>query len=164
MSPDPDSEPGRAKFGCEIRPARRPGECAQAPEVISSRLSRTTLEVVAFLHHGAQGVLGDRATKVRLAEKVEGAHPVDGLGDPGRLGQVELAQPVDGGYHLASQRLGHAGRPYQHDLHLAFGGRVADPVVQAAPLQRVVQLAGAVRGEHDERRALGPDRADLRDR
>jgi hypothetical protein len=37
-------------------------------------------------------------------------------------------------------------------------------VVQAATLERVGQLAGPVRGEHDHRRPLGPDRAELGDR
>ena len=76
-------------------------------------------------------------------------------GDAGRLGQVELTQPVDGGHHLVCQRLGHPGLPDEHDLHLALGGRVADPVVQAAPLQRVVQLAGAVGGQDHDRALLG---------
>ena len=41
------------------------------------------------------------------------------------------------------------------DLDLALGRRVADPVVEAAALQRVVQFARAVRGEDHQRRALG---------
>ncbi len=39
-----------------------------------------------------------------------------------------------------------------------------DPVVEAAPLQRVVDVAGAVRGEDDDRRALRAEHADFRDR
>ena len=41
---------------------------------------------------------------------------------------------------------------------------MVDPVVEAAPLERVVQLAGAVGGEHDDRRHGGADGAELRDR
>jgi hypothetical protein len=41
---------------------------------------------------------------------------------------------------------------------------VPDPVVEAAPLERVVQVAGAVRGEHDDRRVCRGDRPALRDR
>jgi len=37
-------------------------------------------------------------------------------------------------------------------------------MVEAAPLQRVVYLAGPVRGENDQRRCLGADRPDLGDR
>ena len=103
------------------------------------------------------------ASEAGLAEEVEGAGPVDGLGDARRLGEVKLAQPVDRSDYLAGQRLGYPGLPDEHDLHLALGCRVADPVVQAAPLQRVVQLTGAVGGEHHQRRALRLDRADLGD-
>ena len=42
--------------------------------------------------------------------------------------------------------------------------RVVDPVVEAPALEGVVQLAGAVGGQHHDRRLLGRDRADLRDR
>src|SRR5215469_7318426 len=61
------------------------------------------VEVVAFLHHGTERVLrqlGVQLGRSGPAEEVEGARPVDRLGDAGRLGQVELTQPVDGGYHL----------------------------------------------------------------
>src|SRR5580658_5813491 len=85
------------------------------------------IEVVAFLHHGTERVLGIRLVQVGGAEEVQGLHPVDGLGDPGRLGQVELAQPIDRRDHLAGQHLGHPGLAYQDDLHLALGGRVPDP-------------------------------------
>ena len=40
---------------------------------------------------------------------------------------------------------------------------VVDPVVETAPLQRVVELAGPVGGEHHDRRGGGPDRAQLGD-
>ena len=51
-----------------------------------------------------------------------------------------------------------------HDLHLALRSRVVDPVVEAAALDRVVQVARAVRGQHDDRRVRGADRAELGDR
>ncbi len=41
---------------------------------------------------------------------------------------------------------------------------VPDPVVEAAALERVVQVAGAVRGQHHPRPARGADGADLGDR
>ena len=50
-----------------------------------------------------------------------------------------------------------------HDLQLARRGRIADPMVEAAPLERVVDLAGAVRGDDHDRRLRGLDRAELRD-
>ena len=44
------------------------------------------------------------------------------------------------------------------------GRRVVDPVVQAAALDRVVQVARAVGGQHDHRRVRRADRAELGDR
>ena len=38
---------------------------------------------------------------------------------------------------------------------------MVDPVVEAAALQRVVHVAGAVRRDHDERRHVGAERAEL---
>jgi hypothetical protein len=121
------------------------------------------LEVVPVLDHGAERVLRVTGVQVCLAEEVESPGPVDGFRHPRRLGQVELAKPLDGSDDLAGQRRGDAGFPDQDDLDLAFGGRVADPVVEATPLQRVVQLPGPVGGEHHDRRALRLDRADLGD-
>jgi len=63
--------------------------------------------------------------------------------------------------HALGHRLGHAGQPRADDLGLALGGRVIDPVVEAAALERVMQLARAVRRQHDERAAPRDDRAEL---
>src|SRR6185369_7805782 len=119
-------------------------------------------QVVVVLDHRAQGVLHRRGVQLGRPEHIEGAYPVDGLGYARRLGQLERAQPVDRRDHLAGQRLGRLRSPDHDDLDLALGARVADPVVDAAPLQRVVQLAGAVGGEHHQRWRVGPDGPDLR--
>jgi hypothetical protein len=50
------------------------------------------------------------------------------------------------------------------DLDLARDVRMVEPQVEAAALERVVHLAGAVRGEHDDRRDGGPHLAQLGDR
>ena len=47
---------------------------------------------------------------------------------------------------------------------LALDVREVDPVVEAAALERVVQLAGAVRRDDDGRRNLGRDRPQLGNR
>ena len=81
---------------------------------------------------------------------------------PGHLGQVGLAQAVDEADDLAGEPLGRLGHAGEDDLELLLGRRVVDPVVEAAALQRVVDLARPVRGEDHPRRPLGLDRADLR--
>src|ERR1700743_2975485 len=54
------------------------------------------VEVVAVLDARPERVTGGAAGQVGLAEHAERANPVDRLGDARRLGQVKLAQPVDG--------------------------------------------------------------------
>ncbi len=44
------------------------------------------------------------------------------------------------------------------------GPGVVDPVVEASTLERIVEVAGAVRRQHDDRRVLGALRAELGDR
>src|SRR3954447_6862531 len=104
------------------------------------------LEVVTVLDDGAEGVWHGIVVEVVGADDAEGVDPVDGLGDPGRLGELHRAEPVDRGDHGLGEGLRDARRPHQNDLDLTLGAREADPVVEAAPLQRVVQLAGAVGG------------------
>ena len=58
----------------------------------------------------------------------------------------------------------HPRQAHTDYLRLALRCRVVDPVVEAAALERVVQLAGAVRGHDDERATLRRDRPQLRDR
>ena len=100
------------------------------------------------------------------AEVVQRARPVEGLGDAraasaGRRGRAAAGRPTT--TWRRSVR-GDLRGPRADDLDLALEARVVDPVVEAAPLQRVVQLAGAVGGEHDDRRGRGPHGAELGDR
>ena len=46
-------------------------------------------------------------------------------------------------------------------LDLALEVGVLDPVVQAATLQRIVHIAGAVRGQHHDRRSRGREPAEF---
>ncbi len=55
-------------------------------------------------------------------------------------------------------------QPRAHDRQLALQVRVLDPVIQAAPLERLVQVARAVGRDDHDRRRLGLVDADLRDR
>src|SRR5215470_6762631 len=143
MSPVPTASPAarssREKFSMTETSGAGSGTGSDLFDVVPHQV-----QVVAFLDHGAERVIGGLEVEPGRAEEVERAHPVDRLGDPGRLGEVKLPQAVDGRHDLSGQRLGHTGLPDEYDLHLALGCRVADPVVQAASLQRVVQLAGPV--------------------
>ena len=113
--------------------------------------------VLAVLEHRAERGVDRRVSSSSVAPSAaERLRPVDRLGDAGRLVQVESAQRLDRGRHLAGERLVDVGHAQAHDRDLAVEVGVLDPVVQAAPLQRVVHVAGAVRREHDDRRRGRP--------
>src|SRR6185437_2628292 len=95
----------------------------------------------------------------------QGVGPVDGLGDARQLEEiVGRAQLLDESHDLPRELLGRTRRLYPQDLELALGGGVVDPEIEAAALQRVMDLARAVGGDDDDRRLLGLDHAQLRDR
>ena len=78
--------------------------------------------------------------------------------------RARVAQQGDRAAHAISDRLRHAREPGAHDLGLPLARRVVDPVVEAASLERVVQLARAVGRDDDQRPAGGAHRAELGDR
>ena len=91
-------------------------------------------------------------------------NPPDRLGDPGCLLHVERAKTGDGGGDLIGERRSCRRHVHPDDLAGAGGTWVVDPVIEAATLQRIVEVAGAVRGQHDDRWILGALRAELGDR
>jgi hypothetical protein len=82
-----------------------------------------------------------------LLSSVAAWRPFHRFGDTGRLGQRLGAQAADRGHHLARGVLRHGRGPHHHDLRLKLGRRIVDPVIDAAPAQRLVQFAGAVGGQ-----------------
>ena len=106
-------------------------------------------------------VAGSSAT---ASSSVERGRPVERLGDARRLEQVLLAQRLHEMHDLLRQALADARHLGAHDRELALGVGIADPVIEAAALQRVVDLARAVRGDDDDRRMRRLHRAELGDR
>ena len=80
---------------------------------------------------------------------------------PGTLNSSSLRSAWTKATTSRDSRAGASGHLAPHDLQLALGVRIVDPVIEAAPLQRVVDLAGAVGGDDDDRRLLRLDRAEL---
>ena len=93
------------------------------------------------------------------AEHGQRPGPVDGLGDRGRLAQLEVAQSADDLDEPRRQRLGEPGLLGADDLQLALGLGVVEEQVQAAALQRGREVTGVVRGQHHVGQLLGADRA-----
>src|SRR5215831_7865440 len=121
------------------------------------------LQVFGVLEHRTGGLARGGAIEAGRPEHVQRPGPADGLGDAGWLGQVEAAQLSHPPGHLAGQDLRGGGHPAADDRRDPRGVRVVDPVVEAAPLQRVVQVTGPVRGQHDDRAEPGPAGAEFRD-
>ena len=178
---------GRSSVSASAKRAERsgvtgtPASCSRRPKAATSggRSSSTVSSrhtqalqprgaddvlVLAVLEHRAERAVDRAASSVVDAEQLERRQPVDRLGDPGRLLHVAVAHPRDRGHDLHRERLRRALHAAAHDLDLALGRRVVDPLVQAAALDRVVQVARAVGGQDDHRRVRRADRAELGDR
>ena len=78
------------------------------------------LQVLPLLEHGAERDVGRVDGQVGLAQQFEGARPVDRLGHPGWLGQLQLTQPVHGGDDAPGQLGSHSRITERDDLDLAL--------------------------------------------
>src|SRR5262249_21637778 len=106
-------------------------------------------EVVVVLDDGPERDVDRVALEARRTQERERSGPFDRLGDARALHEVEHPDPLDRSRD-ATRKLGrNTGRPHGEDLDLAVDRGIVDPVVEAAPFEGVVQLTGAVRGEHD---------------
>ena len=103
--------------------------------------------VLAVLEDRAERRLDGPFVDLRDTERGEGLRPVDGLGDAGRLVELEVAQRLDRSRDLPRELLTDVRGAHAQDRELALEVGMTDPVVQAAALQRVVDVACAVRGE-----------------
>src|SRR5215469_5335392 len=106
MSPEPTATP--AARSSRPKSVSRPtkGDADAVRSATGSDLverGRDEFEVIAFLDDGAQGVRGGGRVEVGGAQEVQDSRPVDRLGDPRRLGEVKLAQPIDRRHHLPGQ-------------------------------------------------------------
>ena len=117
------------------------------------------LDVLAHLERDAE-----RALEPVVVEREQRLGPGDRLPHAGQLVEILPAEARDGGADAPGHGLGHVGRARVDDLALALRARVVDPVVEAAALEGVVELARAVRREHDHGPAAGHHRAQLGDR
>src|SRR5690242_8283172 len=118
-------------------------------EQAEQRLVANREQVLVVLEHRAERLLDHLRVELLPAERGERARPVDRLGDARRLREVEPAEPAHERGRLRREPLGYAGDAQPHDVDLALEARVPDPVVEAATLERVVQLPRSVRGEDD---------------
>ena len=83
---------------------------------------------------------------------------------PGGFARSSARRPAHERRRLLREPLRDPGHAQPHDLDLALDRRMPDPVEERAPLERVVQLARAVRGEDHGRLPPRADGAELGDR
>ena len=122
------------------------------------------LVVLAVLHDGAERVCHHPLVELGRPEATQRRRPVDRLGDARRLVERQPAQRLDGAGDLACELGIDAGHTQLDDRDFALESRMLDPVVQAAPLERVVDVAGAVRSEDHDWWLFGREHPHLRDR
>jgi hypothetical protein len=158
--------PGFARLGFEGRAhprvthaSSRRGLCLA--HQLRRDVGRDRTDVVLILEQRAKRVGDGLRIERDPVERHQGFGPVERLGDSGRLEQVQRAQPLGERDDLARQRLGHRRALAPDDRELAHRIGKVDPVIQAAPLDRVVDLARAVRRDDDDRRRLRPQGAEF---
>ncbi len=124
-----------------------------------TRCSDNPLDVLTHLERHAEGLL-----EVGVVQGQQRPCPVDRLPHARQLVELLAAQPSHGRADSAGDLVRHTGHPRSNDLGLAPAVRVLDPVIEAAALERVVELARAVGGDHHQRPAASGNGAELRDR
>src|SRR5271156_1888214 len=113
-------------------------------------------------HHAAQGFLDRLHVQPLFSQSHRGLRAIQSFRHAGRLDQIQLAHGVNEADHLLAQLLRDPRQPSAHYFHLFFKAGIVNPVIKAAPLQRVAQFPRAVRGQDHVRHIFGLDGAHLR--
>ena len=158
-------QPGVAELTDEpVQQVEHDVTSAERRQALDRQLFGRLGDVGLVLEQDVQGLLGDLLVDRLDVEQHQRARPVERLRHARRLLEVELADRADDAGDLVGEVVGDARHLGEHDLLLALERRVVDVEVEAAPLQRLGQLAGVVRRQEHERDLLGDDRAQLGDR
>ena len=143
-----------------------PGPAAADPAVgVLQRphLGQRGADVLLVLEDHRDGPREQRRVQGFGVEDSQGPGPVDGLGDAGRLAQVQGAQLVQHVHQPFDQGAGQPGLLALDDVELSLAAGVLQRQVQAASFQRRRQVAGVVAGQQDVRLGARKEGADLRD-
>src|SRR3954454_12032327 len=141
------SKPSGPRSGSfPYRPVRLAGGRDATAQLHSHTLGHH-VEVGAVLDDDRHRLLKHRLVDVVGTEQDQSARPVDRLSDRRWLLQVELTDHVDDLHQPPAQCLRKGGGVQPHDLELTLDVGVVEPQVEAAPLERLGQLAHVVRRE-----------------
>ena len=109
------------------------------------------LREAALVRQQALEVGPDRGrVELDAVELDDGARPRDHLAEPRHRGEIGAPHALDEGGDVVAQPLLDPRQAGAQDRLLLPGVGVIDPVVEAAPLERVVHLARAVRRDDDD--------------
>src|SRR5918994_6513586 len=118
--------------------------CRDTPRLLhecDKRLVPHRGKVLVVLQHRAERLLDRLRVEILMSERGKRPRPVDRLRDAGRLRELEPAHPLDERRRLGGEPIGDARDTQRHNLDLALQCGMTNPVEQATPLERVVQLA-----------------------
>ena len=140
------------RAACRRRPTdatarRQRGRAATNDAILGSTRCRSS----SCFRMSAERLAHGRCVQLPNAERAQAARPVERLGDAGRLGELELAQTGDEAGDLVPQPHVELRHLERDDLRLLLRPREVDEEVETAPQQRLGQVAGAIRREHDHR-------------
>src|SRR5690606_37027066 len=121
-------------------------------------------DVVLVFQQYADGVGYGLRIERHLVQLVERVGPVYRLGDAGGLEQLDLPKLLDEGHDLGGKPLAGLRNLAPYDLKFTLRVRIIHPMIEAPPLQRVMDLARAVGGDDHDGWLLGFDGAKFRHR
>src|SRR5262245_40282210 len=130
---------------------------------LAHRLFPDRFQVVLVLEQATERRAHRLGVERGSMEAHQGLRPVESLGDARKLAQLAAAQLLHESRDRAGKLIGRRRHLGAYDAQLLLDVRVLDVEIEAAPLQRVADAAGAVRRQHHEGRVLGADGAELRD-
>src|SRR5580658_148583 len=114
-------------------------------------------------HHAAQCFLDRLYVQPLFSQGHRGLGAIQSFGHAGRLDEIQSAHGVNEADDLLAKLFRDPGQPRADNSHLFFKTGIVNPVVKAAPLQRVAQFPCSVGGQDNEWHIFGLDGAHLRD-
>src|SRR5207244_3344162 len=109
-----------------------------AGQQLSGAGAAQPLEVFLVFDDRSQGRLYSVLRQLGLSQCNQRARPIQGLGDAGQFVKVETAHAANELAHLPGELFWDLGDAGGDDVVLALDGRVVDPEIEAAALQRIV--------------------------
>ena len=120
-----------------------------------------TLDVFLVLENTSQRILDRFFAQFMSVHGDQSGRPIQRLGNAGTFVEIHKAQALDQTADLLDEKPLDFGDLRSNDRILFLETRVINPVIEAAPFQRVMDLSGAIRGQHDVGTFLGTDRSEL---